>query len=67
MKVEVAMLNPYPDGIVVVAITTFPLSLILILSDELVAKIIGLAPVVEAVKVPLFQMSGVLTEVENSD
>ncbi len=44
---------------VVVAITTFPLSSILILSLELVAKIKGLAPVVEAVKVPEFQMRGV--------
>ncbi len=43
-----------------------PVSVILILSDVLVAKIIGLAPVVEAVRVPLFQKSGDLTEVEKS-
>ena len=49
-----------------VPIPTFPELSILILSDELVAKIIGLAPVVEAVRVPLFQKSGDLTEVEKS-
>lgn len=54
-----AILNPKPLGIVVVAINIFPLSSILILSEELVAKIKGLAPVVEAVKVPLFQINGV--------
>ena len=54
-----ATLNPKPEGMVVVAIVTFPLSSILILSLELVAKIKGLAPVVEAVRVPLFQIKGV--------
>lgn len=43
-----------------------PVSVILILSELLVAKIIGLEPVVEAVRVPLFQKSGDLTEVEKS-
>ena len=52
---------------VVVPIPTFPFSSIRILSLELVAKMMGLEPVVEAVKVPEFQTSGVLTEVENSD
>ena len=51
---------------VVVPMPTFPFSSILILSLELVAKMIGLAPVVEAVKEPEFQRSGVLTEVEKA-
>ena len=49
------------------AMPTLPEESILILSDELVAKIKGLAPVVEAVRVPLFQISGVWTEVEKTD
>ena len=45
---------------------TSPELSILIFSVELVAKTIGLAPVVEAVRVPLFQKSGDLTEVKKS-
>ena len=57
-------MNPKPEGMEVVAILILPFSSILILSDESVAKIIGLAPVVEAARVPLFHTSGVWMAVE---